>query len=120
MDNKSSLPIALCARLISMHPEKQDIRFLHEPDEDQTNPDWRISQSPSGHIFIKNISASYLQVDDIMLEVNKEKELFGGERLSFDQDKSQTDQNFDYVFFLMKPQSDLKEKERPEPQNLKN
>ena len=91
-----------------MHPEKQDIWFPHEPDEDQTNPDWRISQSPSGEMFIKNISASYLQVNDIILETNQEKELFGGERLSFDQDKTQTDQNFDYVFFLMKPQSDLK------------
>ncbi len=64
-----------------MHVEKKDINFFNETNEDQTDVKWKISRSPNGEIFLKNISASYLQVDGNLLKVSQEKLLFGGERI---------------------------------------
>jgi len=67
-----------------------------------------IAQRSDGEIWIKNLSASYLQVDDSLLKINQEKKWLGGERLKFDQPLDTPDTTFDYVLYRENFQSDIK------------
>jgi len=114
------------AKLISFNPSNPDIHLLtslNEPNQHEVPNEWRIYQkSPENTYWIQNLSStSKVKIDDeICLETNIEKEIFGGERISFIQDKTDfPNENPIYVFCLVNShlKNDLK-RPREEPDNL--
>lgn len=96
----------LWAKLIATQPDKPNIP-LHPDNNDDEHPfanEWSILQNQDGKIFIKNISAPYLRVEETTLQINEEKELVSGERLCLSPKKN----HFDYMFFVENSQPDLK------------
>ena len=92
------------AKLIAIQLDKQNIALY--TDRDDGNPfanEWRIHQKQDGKIYIKNISAPFLRVEETILQINEEKELLAGERLCLKKKKG-----FDYVFCQVNFQSELK------------
>ncbi len=108
------------AKLISFNPNNKDIH-LTQPNQHEIPNEWRIyKKSPEGTYWIQNLSsASKIKIDDeVCLGLDEEKELFGGERISFipqDKKNSPTDHPT-YVFCLVnsQPKNDLK-RSREEP-----
>jgi len=114
MDNKSLLPTIPCVKLVSTNPEKPDIHFSREPNQDAISTQWRISQNQDGETLIKNLSASSLSIDDISLQINQERRLSGGERIRFGENQgAPSGTRSHYIFYLEDVQSDIK-KERDE------
>jgi len=119
------------AKLISLHPDKQDI---HLPDgqENSSNSyeisnEWKIykkSPEDTSSCWIRNLSrASTINIDDTFLLPNEEKEISNGEKISFSNDSNE---NFDYIFCLVNPPSSknplkrLREELPESPKTLSN
>ncbi len=92
------------AKLISMQTDQQDLNLSIDKKEYLFDDRWKISQSSDCKIRIKNISTAGLYIEDSLLELNQEKELFGGETLGFEKEK------ISYVFVPAdnEPNNDLK------------
>ncbi len=102
------------AKLISFNPDHQDIH-LTEPNQHKISDEWKIyKKSPEATYWIQNLSSvSKIKIDDeVCLENNEEKEIFGGERISFHKDRTDSPNNIisTYVFCLVnsQPKNDLK------------
>jgi len=113
------------AKLIAMDPHKEDISIesqQNEVNEYKPNIGWRIYQKSTGETCIINYSAPSIKIGDVWLEVDQEKEISGGERVSFNQSKESKDQAFNYVFCWVgrKPQNNNKRnrEESSEPSNF--
>ena len=92
------------AKLIALHPFKPDVPIFNGKDLTKTekfslNSEWKIYKRNFHDIWIKNLSAYYIRVNDSWLGMYEEKRLFGGERIAFHKDLYDTDENFDYVFY---------------------
>ncbi len=105
------------AKLVAVNPNNETILLKTQiggRDEDSSDNMWRIYQSPTGGVWIKNLSSSLMRVGDSWLEVNQEKEITNGETLLFNQDVGNPDRNFDYVFCLTDWQSESRQGRRRE------
>ncbi len=116
------LPNKPWAKLLANNPDKESILLynqLEELYEGQIKTGGQIYQKSPGDAWIKNLSASSIKINDNWLEVNEEKEISSGEKVSFNKDKNKNDESFDYVFILMTSHSkDPNKREReevPEP-----
>ncbi len=111
------------AKLIAINPDKEDIPFASQPEEApefKPNTGWRIYQKSNEETWITNHSASSIRINDHWLEVEQEKEIFNGEKISFNKNKAYQDQNFDYVIclFSQKPKHQLKRLREENPESI--
>ena len=96
------------AKLVAIQPENQNIALSNGRAEDQSDAKFTIDHDQYGQAFIQNISTSSLYVDDNLLEIGQEKQLFGGEKLSFEQDNDHIKTKRDYIFCFVNFHPDLK------------
>ncbi len=95
--NQEPPATTIWAKLIALTPSNQDISLTFDQNKDLFDNKLTICQNEDGHAFIKNLSASCLALDNNILEIDQEKRLFGGERLSLKQDEETTDHVFCFV-----------------------
>ncbi len=115
----SPLPNKPWAKLLVNSPDKESILLYNQFYEGQIKTGFQIYQKSPGDAWIRNLSASPIKINDNWLEVNEEREISSGEKVSFKKYKDSDDENFDYVFVIMTSQSQSpnggERKEVPEP-----
>ena len=94
----------LWAKLITFQPDKQNIPLYLDRNEHPFANEWSISKNQDEKIYIKNISAPYLRIEETILQINEERELFIGERLCMTKKRK----NFDYTSCVLNFKSELK------------
>ena len=119
MTNTNNPPTSSRARLISLNPEYENLLLFPERQDQiifrpKTNPSVRckIYQARPNKTFILNISNSLIRINDSFLLMNKEKELFEGDQLAFNQEEMGPNSAFEYVFCLTKTDAEFKNKRR--------
>ena len=96
------------AKLVAIQPGNENIAMSTDRTECPFADKFIIYQNQDGQTLIQNLSAPCLCVDDSLLEINQEKQLFGGEKLSFGQDNDHINPKCDYVFCFVNFQPGLK------------
>jgi len=98
-------PQNLWAKLVPFHG-KEPVKCPVGSNEVKIEDKGRVFRKPTRETWIINLSSLYLKVGESWLETNQEKRLFGGEEISFCQNKEERMTGFDYIFCFMDFQSE--------------
>ncbi len=114
MDKSSS---NIWAKLVSLHPDKENINFSIKPNEKnlhQIEDGCKIYQDTLGNTWIKGLKKGSTKVNKAWLGTSKKKMLLGGETIFFYVENAYENQEFEYIFCLINTEPENKLKRQKE------